>query len=154
MKYALYLAVILVGLAIAAILVVSVFAAALTIRDEWRRRRDKDLPPRIAELRKDLFREDIDRLRGVKLWVLWYEDRFDLENSMSFGISVHLSEKSARDALEKSGRPLEPGWDGYTIEGPADALGTVLFGEQRVAVLGEVLKRLKTESSEPIPMRS
>jgi hypothetical protein len=133
--------------------VIGLIAAAATIRDEWRRRREKDLPPRVAQLRLDFFREDIERLRGVKLWVLWYEDRFDLENTSSFGVSVHLSEESVRAALAKTRRPLEPGWDGYTVEGPADALETLLLGEQRVPILREVLKRLKSGSAEPIPMR-
>ncbi len=103
MKYAFYLAVVLAGLLVAALLVVAVVAALATMRDEWRRRREKDLPPRAA--------------------------------------------------LAKAGRPLEPGWDGYTIEGPDDALETVLLGEQRVAILREVLARLKSGSAEPIPMR-
>ena len=62
-------------------------------------------------LRQDFFREVIGMLRGVKLWFLWYEDRCDLENSMSFGISVHFSEESARAEFDKRGRPLEPGWN-------------------------------------------
>lgn len=154
MKFVLYAAVVLAGLFVAALLIFTFAAAFLTVRDEIRRRREKDLPPRVAELRGDFFREDIDRLRGVTLWFLWYEDRFDLENSMSFGISVHFSEQSARTEFDKRGRPLEPGWDGYTIEGPADALTTSLFGQHRVGMLKEVLKRLKSGSTEWIPMKN
>lgn len=154
MRYVVYAMAILLGLFVTVVLVVAAAAVFLTIRDEFRRRREKDLPPRIAELRGDFFREDIDLLRGVKLWFIWYEDRFDLENSMSFGISVHFSEESARIKFDERGRPLEPGWDGYTIEGPADALTTVLFGQHRVEMLKEVLKRLKSGSTEWIPMKN
>lgn len=152
MTYLLYAAAVLAGLFVAALLAVGVAAAFVTLRDEWRRRREKDLPERIAGLRQDFFREDIDRLTGVKLWFLWYEDRFDLENSMSFGISVHFSEECVKREFDKRGRPLEPGWDGYTIEGPRDALTTHLFGQHRVAMLRLVLQRLKAGSTEWIPM--
>jgi hypothetical protein len=111
-------------------------------------------PSRDAELQAEFSAEDIERLRGVKLWVLWYEDRFDLENTDSFGIAVHLTEDSARAALEKTGRPLQPGWDGYTVEGPDDALQTVLLGAQRAAVLRAVLERVKSGATDPIPMHS
>ena len=73
---------------------------------------------------------------------------------MSFGISVHFSEASARAEFDKRGRPLEPGWDGYTIEGPADALTTMLFGQSRIEMLKEVNKRVKSGSTEWIPMKS
>ena len=115
MRYLLYAVAVLAGLLVAVVMVIAAAGIFLGVRDEFRRRREKDLPPRIAELRQDFFREDIDRLRGLKLWFLWYEDRFDLENSMSFGISVHFSEESARAEFDKRGRPLEPGWDGYTL---------------------------------------
>jgi hypothetical protein len=85
---------------LAAAAVVVVAALYLVVRDEIRRRRETDLPPRIAELRKIFFREDIDRLRDVKLWFIWYEDRFDLENSLSFGITAHFSEERARGVRE------------------------------------------------------
>ena len=154
MRYVVYAVGILLGLLVAVLLVVAAAAAFLSVRDEFRRRREKDLPPRIAELRQDFFREDIDRLRGVQVWFLWYEDRFDLENSMSFGISVHFSEESVRAEFEKRGRPLEPGWDGYPIEGPADALTTVLFGKHRVEMLKQVLKRLQRGSTEWISLKN
>ena len=110
--------------------------------------------PRDAELQAEFSAEEIERLRGVKLWVLWYEDRFDLQNTDSFGIAVHLTEASARAALEKTGRPLTPGWDGYTVEGPDDALQAVLLGAQRAAILRAVLERVKSGAIDPIPMRS
>ncbi len=71
MKFVLYAVVVLAGLLVAVVLVAAA-ALFLTIRDEIRRRRETDLPPRIAVLRQDFFREDIDMLRGVKLWFLWY----------------------------------------------------------------------------------
>ena len=145
---------VLLWMFVVVLLMIGAAALFMTARDEFRRRRETDLPPAIAELRQDLSREDIDRLHDVKLWFLWYEDRFDLENSMSFGISVHFSEESARAEFDKRGRPLEPGWDGYTIEGPANALTTMLFGQHRVEMLKEVLKRLKSSSTEWIPMKS
>jgi hypothetical protein len=153
-SYLLYALAGILGFFLAATAVVVVAALYLVVRDEIRRRRETDLPPRIAELRKIFFREDIDRLRDVKLWFIWYEDRFDLENSLSFGITAHFSEESARAEFEKRGRPLAPGWDGFTIEGPADALTTPLFGEYRMEMLKVVLDRLKAGSTEPIPMRN
>ena len=106
MRYLLYAVGILLGLIAVTMLGVAAAALVVTVRDEFRRRHEKDLPPRIAALRQDFFREDIERLRGVKLWFLWYEDRFDLENSMSFGISVHFSEEGARAEFDKRSRPL------------------------------------------------
>ena len=152
MKVALAAAAVLAGLFVVALLAVGAAALFATLRDEFRRRRETDLPPRVAELRREFFREDIDRMAGVKLWFLWYEDRFDLEDSMSFGISAHFSAECAQRKFDERGRPLQPGWDGYTIEGPVDALTTGLFGRHRVAMLGLVLRRIKAGSTEWIPL--
>ena len=70
MRYLLYGMAVLLGLFVAALLLIGAAALFMTVRDEFRRRRETDLPPDVAELRRDLFREDIDRLRDVKLWIL------------------------------------------------------------------------------------
>ncbi len=155
---------ILLYVAGAVLALVVLVAAGIFVRaawEVWREERDRrraapgaaPLPRLDPEIAASFAPAEIERLRGVKLWLVWYEDRFDLENSQSFGISVHLSEEGARATLAKDHREYEPGWDGCTVEGPVDALGTAMLGRQRVDVLRTVLDRLASGSSEGIPMR-
>ena len=87
------------------------------------------------ELEPPLSPEESAAAAGINVWYVWYEDNFGTGGQRdSFAVAVCLTKEEAEAAAAARGRPLQPGYDGYKVEGPYG-----LERESRPTVVREVL---------------
>ncbi|HEY3248731.1 MAG TPA: hypothetical protein VGK88_10625 [bacterium] len=102
--------------------------------------------------------DELAQAAKLLVWVIWYEDQFHWGDERdSFPLAICLSqeesEREYRRRIESgTNKPLTPGWDGITIEGPWTLMheGQEHPWEYGVDVVREVLKRAKDGKPGPV----
>ena len=84
-------------------------------------------------------------LERTSVWIVWYEDQFT--HDPSFPVAICLSAGQATEEVARRGRPLHPGFDGYSVTGPTTLLDpfSLRGGEQSLARL--LLRHLEAGSA-------
>lgn len=114
-------------------------------------------PPResLAASGVGLTPEELNRARDIRVWLVWYEDRFHFgEDRDSFPVAVCLSEGEANAELARRGRPLPAsGGDGYEVKGPWSLFDCRHFGLEPGETIRDVLRHIDSGGCGPVAIR-
>jgi hypothetical protein len=98
--------------------------------------------------------EEIRRAAAFQIWLVYYEDRFHLGPAREcYPVAACFTREEAEAELKRRGSPVEPGGDGYSVEGPAP----LAREDQPVPSIGadtvrEVLRRIEAHEPGPVPV--
>ncbi len=99
--------------------------------------------------------DEMRRAARTWVWTVYYEDRFHSGSGREcYAVAICLSKAEADAELQRQGRPVESGGDGYLVQGPNPLIregeSTPSIGADTVR---ELFKRLDAGQSGPISVR-